>query len=57
MEEDQLKMLRDEGRQAQWRWGKFFQSFWVERDIYLCQSREKNIKRQHVQRLVLLCSW
>ena len=44
--------LGDEGRQAQWPWGKFFQSGWVEsdiRDIRLCQRNNK--RRQHVQRV------
>ena len=50
MEEDQLKMLSDEGRQARWPWGKFFQSFWVERESVCVKSQEKNMKRQHVQR-------
>ena len=34
----------DEGRQAQWPWGKFFQSGWVEKGIRLCQARAEKHK-------------
>ena len=51
MEEDQLATLSDEGRQAQWPWGEFFQRGWVESDIRLCQARVRNNKKQqHVKR-------
>ena len=54
MEEDQLATLSNEGCQAEWSRGKFFQRALVESDICLCHVKcEKNIKRQHVQRLLI----
>jgi len=41
MTDRQFALLSDEGRQAQWPWGKFFQSGWVEKDIRLCQARAR----------------
>ena len=31
-----LAMLSDEGRQAQWPWGKFFQSGWELKVAFVC---------------------